>query len=148
MSNLVPVTDNLSRAKTIENWGLLPPYTLCKLGDMKLGKYTLPDEELAKISRREHLDEDQSHFRSGVYEEAEENGLAINLMTPYARRLYHEDKPEYIVWYADGTPLGWFSENEQNWVLPKLNTGMASPSLYRISSYIRGLRDGMIAAVL
>lgn len=113
---------------------------------MKPGKYTLPESELSKIHMLEHLDEDQSNFRSGVYEEAEENGLAINLLLPGYVRKFHEDKPNYILWFADGTPLGWFSDMEQNWVLPKLKSGMASPSLYRISTYIRGLRDGMVAA--
>lgn len=115
---------------------------------MKPGRYTLPENEFDKIHRLEPLDPDLHNFRSSNYDEYETDGLDLSRLVPHYQKAFHSDQPEYILWFADGTPLGWYDHNSLNWVVAKLTSGLSSPSLYRITTYIRGLHDGAVQAMI
>lgn len=118
---------------------------------MRQGTYTLPENELVAISRLEPLTPDQGavvhNFRSSNFDEAEEDGVDISSLTLPWQSIYRNHTPDYILYFKDGTPLAWFTRKEErnSWYIPRLRNGLPS-SLYRITTFIEGLRLGMLAA--
>ena len=118
---------------------------------MRQGTYTLPESEMVAISRLEPLSPDRrnhSHnFRSTNFEEAELDGLNLSLLKDQWRRSFITHAPEYILFFHDGTPLAWFTRqgDRNSWYIPALRIGLPS-SLYRIITFIEGLRLGMACA--
>lgn len=131
----------------------LPFIYLCNVVSMRSGKYTLDDEALIALSRRQPLSFLDGHnFMSTNYEDAiEENNSDINLMrlNPVFRNKFRADTPDYILVFLDGSPMAWFTGyidgRENNWVIPKLTMGLPHASLYRVTIFIDGLRLGRLS---
>lgn len=116
---------------------------------MKQGKYTLSESGLKAISLLQPLDPSLHgvNFRTTNYDDAlAESRLIIAWLDAKHRTLFERHKPEYILWFADGTIIAWYDYIDGRWVIPGHTHGLHA-SLYRIRTYILGLRNGMEACV-
>lgn len=126
---------------------------------MRRDTYTLPGKEPLALANRQRLTPyihngvttERRHFFDTVYyDDAVEDSL-INMewlrRNPVATSFFHQHKSDYILLYVGrdaqaplGLPIAWIDPTTDNWYVPQLAITLPS-SLYRIRSYIEGLRD-------
>ena len=128
---------------------------------MRRDTYTLSDADLVAISRRQDINaldargQRRHYFLSTNYDDLMTDPSVVNPRYMHANGMarIQKIKPDYMLIYVGrdilnpfGIIIGWFDQTEDNWHVPPVARAIP-PSLYRIRSFIEGLRWGRITSI-